>query len=373
MTNPRNLYEVLGVSPQASQDDIKKAFRKKAIQFHPDKNPGDKEAEKKFKELNAAHEVLGDPDKRSAYDRMGHDAFHQHQSGGGFSDQGGAGFSDFSSIFEDFFADFTGGRSRGPREPQKGSDVAFDVSLTLEDVFRDKSIDLTIPMWDGCQSCDATGSQSKAKAQSCKECRGQGRVFYQRGFFAQEAECRQCQGAGSVVTDPCSSCKGMGRVRSKKTISVTLPAGVDDGQAVRFSKKGEAGVRGSGAGDLYIKVHLKAHAFFQRQGLDLLCHYPVSMTTAALGGVIEVPIIDGGSVEVTIKEGLQPGETIVVKQKGMAYGVKRGDLQVIADVYVPIQLNDKQKALLKDFSEEEKNKTSRVKTFFQRIKDWVSS
>lgn len=372
----QNFYAILGVSSTATPSEIKKAYHKKALKYHPDKNPGDKEAEKNFKEINAAHEILSDPKKREAYDRMGHAAFQQSQGGGheGFSQ--GFDSGDFSSIFEDLFSDFVGGgRSKAPQSSPTGGDVYYQVAISLEEAFRGLSTEIQFPTYVACGTCASTGSKSKSKPKTCSSCRGRGRVHTQRGLFAVEMECRSCQGMGAVVSDPCSDCKGSGRVRSQKKLNVSIPAGIHDQSQIRISEKGESGIRGGSFGDLYVQVHIKSHDLFQRKDNHLYFRYPISMTLAALGGEIEVPVIEGETVKIKIPEGTQYGQNIVVRQKGMSQlnRSQRGDMYIQAEIYIPVQLNSKQKTLLNEFQEEEKNKTPEANGFFSKIKGFLKN
>ncbi len=372
----QNFYTLLGVSSTATAAEIKKAYHKKALQYHPDKNPGDAEAEKKFKEVNLAHEVLSDPKKREAYDRMGHSAFQNQQGGGGYEGFHGFGEGDFSSIFEDLFSDFVGGgRSRSPQSSQKGGDLHYQIAVSLEESFSGISTEIQFPTYSPCSTCQETGSKSKAKPKSCGSCRGRGRVHVQRGLFAIETECKACHGMGSTISDPCSDCKGEGRTRGQKKLSISIPAGIHDQSQIRMSGKGEAGKRGGSSGDLYVQVHIKPHELFERKDNDLYCDYPVSMTLAALGGDIEIPCIDGQTVTVKIPEGTQYNQKIVVRHKGMSQlnRSQRGDLCVMAKIYIPVQLTAKQKVSLQDFHEEEKNKTHEAKGFFSKFKKFVKN
>jgi molecular chaperone DnaJ len=372
----KNLYTILDINSGATAKEIKKAYHQKALKYHPDKNPGDKEAERLFKEVNAAHEILGDPEKRAAYDRMGHDAFYQRQSGGheGFS-HGGFESSDFSSIFEDLFSDFVGGRNKAPQSSQRGGDVYYQIEISLEEAFRGIATEVQFASWVPCGTCQETGSKSKSKPKACTSCRGRGRVHVQRGLFAVEMACPQCQGMGAVVSDPCSDCKGEGRTRSQKKLNVTVPAGIHDESQIRISQKGEAGVRGGPSGDLYVKVDIKPHDLFQRKDNDLYCLYPVSMSLAALGGEIDVPSIDGETLKIKIPQGTQYGQNIMIRGKGMSQvnRTQRGNFYVKAEVYTPVQLTAKQKDLLNDFQEEEVNKTPEAKGFFKKIKQFVKN
>jgi molecular chaperone DnaJ len=372
-----NLYSILGISSGATPKEIKKAYHQKALKYHPDKNPGDKEAEKIFKEVNSAHEILSDPKQREIYDRMGHAAFQQNQGGGRSDFSEGFGAGDFSSIFEDLFSDFSGGgRNKTPQSSQKGGDVHYQITISLEDAFRGIPTEIQFPSYVPCTTCQETGSKTKAKPKACSACRGRGRVHSpRRGLFAVEMECRPCQGVGTIISDPCVECKGSGRIRAQKKINVSIPAGIHDQSQIRVSQKGEAGLRGGPLGDLYVQVHIKPHDLFQRKDNDLYFRYPVSMTLAALGGEIEVPTIDGETVSIKIPEGTQYAQNITVRSKGMSQlnRTQRGDMYIQAEVYTPVHLTSKQKTLLNDFQEEEKNKTPEAQGFFNKIKNFVKN
>src|SRR5690349_16776273 len=309
----RDYYAVLGVTRSCTEVELKAAFRKLALQHHPDRNPGDKECEHRFKEINEAYDVLKDGDKRAAYDRFGHAAF-EHGGGHGF----GADFaSTFSDIFEDLFG--MGGRRGGARGTgrERGQDLRYNMEISLEEAFAGKTAQIRIPTPVTCEACSGTGAETGTKPKACPHCGGAGRVRHQQGFFTLERTCPGCQGRGQVIEDPCPSCSGSGRVSRERTLSVNIPAGVEDGTRIRLAGEGEAGVRGGPAGDLYIFLSLAAHAFFQRDGADLFCRVPISMAAAALGGEIEVPTIDGKRARVQITEGTQTGKQFRLKGKGM--------------------------------------------------------
>ena len=373
----QNFYTILDVSSTATASEIKKAYHKKALKYHPDKNPGDKEAEKHFKEVNFAYEVLSDPKKRESYDRVGHSAFQNQQSGGGYEGfSHGFGEGDFSSIFEDLFSDFVGGgRAQSPKTSQKGGDLHYQIAISLEESFSGITTEIQFPTYGACSTCQETGSKSKSKPKACGACRGRGRVHVQRGLFAIETECKSCHGMGTTISDPCTDCKGEGRVRAQKNLSISIPAGIHDQSQIRVSQKGEAGKRGGTSGDLYVQVHIKPHELFERKDNDLYCHYPIAMTLAALGGEIKIPCIDGESATVKIPEGTQYDQKILLRNKGMSQlnRSQRGDLYVLAKIYIPVQLTEKQKISLQEFHEEEKNKTQEVKGFFNKIKKFVKN
>lgn len=381
MASKKDLYEILGVARTAKPEEIKKAYRKLALKHHPDKNPGNAQAERLFKEIASAYEILSDPKKRTAYDQMGDAAFDGRGAGAGsgdFSDffQGGfQGGGDFSNIFEDILSGFMGGDrpKQRTRTAHRGKDIVFQTSITLEEAFRGLETSLEFPTSISCESCSGSGAAQGSKPVTCSACRGTGAVRLQRGFLTIEQPCSQCQGEGLFLENPCGPCKGLGRVRKKRTLKVTIPAGIEDGSQIRISHKGEAGLRGGPAGDLYVKVHIKPHDIFQRDGANLLCPYPVSVTLAALGGSIDVPLIEGDSMSVTIPEGTQFDDAIVVKGKGMSqlHRTQRGNLYIHTMLYVPINLTKKQKELLKEVAEAESNKTQQAKGFFAHLKKFL--
>jgi len=343
------------------------------MKCHPDRKPGDKNAEKQFKEAAEAYEILSDPQKKQQYDQFGHAAFAQ---GGGFNpnDFGGGGAS--SDIFNDIFGDFFGGgrRQQKPDMSQPGGDVRYDVSLTLEEAFKGVSKKVSYRVNGKCAPCKGTGSKDKNAFQNCSTCRGQGRIRMQQGFFMMEQTCHTCQGAGKIIKDPCASCRGQGRFAQQKTTEVKIPAGVEDDVRVRMSDAGESGLRGGPAGDLYVYVNVKPHKVFTRRGSDLLCKIPMPMIDCALGAEIEVPLIEGGSQKATIPVGTQSGSQIKVRGKGMSVLQRqtRGDLVIECQVETPVNLSDKQTSLLKEFKEESKNRNNSPdsKGFFGRLKEW---
>lgn len=379
----KDFYAILEVNRNASESEIKAAFRKLARKYHPDKNPGDKQAEQKFKELGAAYEVLSDPQKKAAYDRLGHQAFTEGAAGGaggeGFYGFGGEGFS---SIFDDFLAEFMGGgggsgRSRRARPEGAhvaGKDVQFRVAITLEEAFSGVQTDVEFPTLLACTQCQGSGGKAGSKPMTCTTCRGHGVVHMQRGFLTVEQACPACHGQGQTIKDPCNDCKGQGRVRGRRTVTVKIPAGIDEGSRVRLSGKGEDGARGGPAGDLYVHVQLKAHDLFQREGTSLHCRYPVSMIAATLGSEIQVPTLDGETVALTVPAGTQPGDRLTLRGKGMPSlrGGARGHLYVQADVYTPVNLSKRQREILQEFSQEERNATDTAQGFFTTLKNFVT-
>jgi molecular chaperone DnaJ len=369
----RDYYDVLGVKKNADEAALKAAFRKAAMQCHPDKNPGDKAAEHKFKELNEAYQVLSDSQKRAAYDRFGHQAFEHGGAGGpgGF----GEGFaSSMSDIFEDLFGDMMGrGRRGGGRG--RGADLRTDVEIALEEAYRGKTASVRMPTPVTCDVCSGSGAKPGSKPRACATCGGHGRVRAMQGFFAIERTCPTCQGRGEVIEDPCSACKGQGRVTKDRTLSVNIPAGVEDGTRIRLAGEGEAGAKGGPAGDLYIFLSVRAHPFFQRDGADLYCRVPISMVTAALGGEFEVPTLDGGTAKVKVPEGAQSGKQFRLRGKGMPVLRSRdvGDLYIQAVVETPQNLTRRQRELLREFEKESSRETQPESAgFFGKMKDFFA-
>jgi molecular chaperone DnaJ len=357
MSKP-DYYETLGVSRNASADEMKKAFRKLAMQYHPDKNPGDHAAEAKFKEINEAYDVLRDDQRRAAYDRFGHAAFEQGGAGGfgGGFDFGSAFGGGLGDIFEEMFGDIMGGgRGRGgQQQAPRGADVRYNMTISMEEAFRGAEKQIKIASSAVCEECKGQGCAAGTQPTVCSTCEGHGRVRAQQGFFTIERTCPSCQGAGRVIKDPCRACRGQGRVRQEKTLAVSVPAGVEDGTRIRLSGEGEAGVRGGFAGDLYVILSVAPHPLFQREGAHLYCRVPIPMTLAALGGAIEVPTIDGEKAEVRIEAGTQSGKQVCVRRKGMSvlHSSSRGDLYVEFSVETPSKLSKRQKELLEEFAKE---------------------
>ena len=369
----RDYYEVLGVVKTASDSEMKVAFRKLAMQFHPDRNPGNKEAELQFKELNEAYQVLSDGQKRAAYDRFGHAAFSQGGGAAGFGNE----FGDFmSDIFDNFFGGAQqggGGRGRGQGR-ERGADLRYNLEISLEEAFTGKTEAIRIPTSVACEVCAGTGAKAGSKPRQCPTCAGYGRVRAAQGFFAIERTCVTCQGRGEVIDDPCQACAGAGRLTRERQLSVNVPAGVDDGLRIRLAGEGEAGLRGGPAGDLYIFLSMKPHPLFQRDGADLFCRAPISMVTAALGGEIGVPTIDGGTAQVKVPAGTQTNRQFRLRSKGMPVLRSRdvGDLHIQVFVETPQNLSRRQKELLAEFqtaSSEENSPESAG--FFSRIKEFI--
>ena len=382
----RDYYEVLGVGRTADEKDLKSAYRKLAKQFHPDANPGDKTAEAKFKEINEAYDVLKDPQKKAAYDRFGHQAFEGGGMGAAGRGPGGAGFgpefnSSMSDIFEDLFGDFMGGgggrggggRARGGRGgggASRGADLRYNMEINLTEAFTGKTAQIRVPSSVSCETCSGTGSKPGSSPKTCSTCGGQGAVRSQSGFFTVERTCPTCQGRGQVISDPCAACGGQGRVTKERTLSVNIPAGVEDGTRIRLANEGEAGLRGGPSGDLYIFLSVRPHEFFQRDGSDLFCKVPVSMTAAAMGGEIEVPTIDGKKARVTIPEGTQTGKQFRLKGKGMPVlrSAQTGDMYIQVAVETPVNLTRRQRELLKEFEKEARNNSPESEGFFAKAR-----
>jgi molecular chaperone DnaJ len=374
----RDYYEVLGVSRAATETELKTSFRKLAMQFHPDKNPGDASAEVKFKEINEAYQVLSDAQKRGAYDRFGHAAFQQGGGGGpGFGNE----FGDFmSDIFDTFFGDARQGGGRGGRGPggrERGADMRYNLEITLEEAYNGRAETITIPSSISCEVCSGSGAKAGSKPRTCPTCGGAGRVRAAQGFFSIERTCPNCHGRGEVIDDPCPNCGGAGRVTRERTLSVNVPAGVEDGTRIRLAGEGEAGVRGGPPGDLYIFLSVKPHPLFQRDGADLFCQVPISLVTAALGGEFTVPTLDGSDAKVKVPEGTQTGKQFRLRGKGMTVLRSRdmGDLYIQVMVETPQNLTRRQRELLLEFERESSGEThpessgffSRVREFFDGI------
>ena len=348
----RDFYEVLGVSRDASERDIKKAYKRLAMKFHPDRNQGDESAAEKFKEVKVAYEILTDSQKKAAYDQYGHAAFEQGGMGGGGGFGGGHG--DFGDIFGDVFGDIFGGgrRGGGQQRAQRGSDLRYNMELTLEEAVRGVSKEIEVPTLVECDTCDGSGAKKGSSAQTCGTCHGHGQVQMRQGFFAVQQTCPTCNGKGKIIKDPCNSCHGQGRKQKTKTLNVKIPAGVDTGDRIRLSGEGEAGEQGAPAGDLYVQVHVKEHNIFERDGNNLYCEVPVSFSMAALGGEVEVPTLDG-RVNLKVPEETQTGRMFRMRGKGVK-GVRGGgvgDLIVKLVVETPVKLSSRQKELLREFEE----------------------
>src|SRR6201747_3228997 len=372
MSTKRCYYETLEVERTADDSKLKAAFRKLAMKWHPDKNPGDASSEVRFKEINEAYEVLKDGDKRAAYDRFGHAAFEQGGGGPGF----GAGFaSSFSDIFEDLFgmAGQRGGRGGGR---ERGADLRYNMEITLEEAFQGKTAQIEIPVSVTCESCSGAGAKAGTKPKTCSMCGGAGRVRQAQGLFNLERTCPGCQGRGQMIEDPCPSCAGSGRVTRDRSLSVNIPQGVEDGTRIRLAGEGEAGVRGGPPGDLYIFLSLAAHAVFPRDGADRHCRVPISMVAAALGGEFEVPTIDGGKTRVKVPEGTQSGRRFPVQQKGMPVlrSKQMGDMYVQVMVETPQSLTKRQRELLAEFEKlSSKDTQPEAAGFFGKFKQFFGN
>lgn len=369
-----DFYETLGVSRDADEKTLKSAFRKRAMQYHPDRNPGDQSAEAKFKELNEAYETLKDPQKRAAYDRFGHEAFtngHGRAGPGGYSADFGSSMSD---IFEEFFGDVMGGR-RGSRSSGRGADLRFNMEVSLEDAYHGKTAEIRVPSSVTCKSCTGSGAKPGTSPVTCNTCGGAGRVRASQGFFSVERTCPSCQGRGQVIADPCTSCGGAGRVAQERTLSVNIPAGIEDGTRIRLAGEGDAGTNGAAAGDLYIFISVTPHEFFQREGADIFCRVPISMTTAALGGQFEVATVDGTKTRVKIPEGTQAGKQFRLKGKGMPVlrSSQQGDMYIQVLIETPQNLSRRQRELLEEFERESSAKNSPESSgFFGRMRDFFT-
>lgn len=373
----RDFYEILGVSKSASADELKTAYRKLAMKHHPDRNPGDKTAEQNFKEINEAYDVLKDDQKRAAYDRFGHAAFEQ----GGPRGPADFGFSGgFADIFDEMFGEFMGGGRRSQGGPSRGSDLRYNLEISLEEAFRGKQTTIRVQTLVACEQCKGSGAEAGSRPIACPTCYGRGRVRAQQGFFTIERPCATCQGAGRVIENPCKACGGQGRARREKTLSVNIPAGVEDGTRIRLASEGEAGIRGAPPGDLYIFTSVRQHRIFQRDGANLYCRVPIPITTAALGGTIEVPSLDGSRARVTVPPGTQSGHTFRLRSKGMTVlrSAARGDMLIEAVVETPRNLNKRQQELLREFEKAgESSKThpesegffAKVKEFFEDLRE----
>ena len=368
----RDFYDVLGVNKSASPEELKSAYRKLAVKHHPDKNPGNKASEDKFKEAGEAYGVLSDAEKKQNYDNFGHAAF---EGGGGGRQSSGFGGADFSDIFEDFFGDFSGGgRSRGRGGTNnRGSDLRYDLSITLEEAYEGKKQDIKFSTTEKCNTCKGNGSKPGHTPDRCTVCGGNGKVRSNQGFFTVQQTCPQCQGTGEEITNPCTDCNGQGNKQTSKKISVTIPKGVDDGTRIRLAGKGEAGVKGGASGDLYLFVNVHSHSLFKRSDENLFFEFPISIADAALGVTIEIPTINGGRAKIKIPDGTQNGKQFRLKGKGMPYirGSGNGDLYVQVNTEVPISLNKEQKELLEKFREIENEKSNpSIKKFFEKAKNF---
>ena len=374
----QDYYQTLGVSRSAGDDEIKKAYRKLAMKYHPDRNPGDKAAEEKFKDVQKAYDTLSDKEKRAMYDQIGHAAFEQGAGaggfGGGFGGFGGAQGFDFSDIFSQMFG---GGGGGARQQDYQGADLQYAVEITLEEAARGTRRRITIPTHEECGVCHGSGAKPGTTASTCATCRGSGTVHIRQAIFQMQQTCPACHGSGKEIRDPCVKCRGEGRVKTAKTVEVNIPAGIDDGQRIRLPGEGEPGRNGAPSGDLYVVVHVKAHKIFERNGLDLHCELPVSFTVAALGGEVEVPTLEG-KVKLTIPKETQTGRRMRVKGKGIKSlrSSATGDLYCHVLVETPVNLTDRQKELLEEFEKIstglDRSQTPRKKSFWDKVEDKVN-
>lgn len=366
----RDYYDVLNCKKGAAATEIKASYRRLAMELHPDRNPGDHTAEVKFKEINEAYDVLKDDQKRAAYDRFGHAAFEQ---GNGRAQGSPFDFaSSFTDVFDDLFGEFMGGKQR--RRQNRGGDLRYNLEITLEDAFKGRATQIKVPTAVACETCGGTGAEPGSKPEQCPTCSGIGKVRAQQGFFTIERTCPQCRGSGRIVRKPCKPCHGSGQVQKERTLSVDVPPGVEEGTRIRLSGEGQAGMNGGPAGDLYIFLSVVPHPIFQRDGHDLHCRVPVSFVTAALGGAIEVPTVDGGRAKIAIPEATQSGRQFRLRSKGMPVlrgGGMQGDLYVEVAVETPAKLSKKQKELLKAFEKESAEGTNpESESFLAKLKDF---
>ncbi|HRA78839.1 MAG TPA: molecular chaperone DnaJ [Burkholderiaceae bacterium] len=371
----RDYYEVLGVAKNATDDELKKAYRKLAMKYHPDRNPDSKDGEEKFKEVKEAYEMLADPAKREAYDRFGHAGVDPNTGFGGGA--GGQGFGGFADVFGDIFGDIFGGQRAGGGRSNvyRGADLRYAMEVSLEQAANGYASEIRVPSWEGCTACNGSGAKPGTKPKVCHGCGGQGAVRVQQGFFSIQQTCPTCHGSGKVIPEPCTSCDGVGRVKKNKTLEVKIPAGIDDGMRIRSAGNGEPGLNGGPPGDLYVEIHVKEHPVFQRDGDDLHCEVPIGITTAALGGKVQIPTLSGRA-EIELPEGTQSGKQFRLRGKGIK-GIRSsypGDLYAHVVVETPVRLTDKQKQLLQELeaslkdpkhSPQTKGWMDKVKDFFQ--------
>lgn len=372
----RDYYESLGLDRNASDEDIKKAYRKLAMKHHPDRNPDNKNAEEKFKEIKEAYEILSDSEKRAAYDQYGHAGVDPNVGAGGF--RGGAGFGDFADAFGDIFGDIFGGRSGGGRSSvQRGSDLRYNLEITLEEAAHGCEKEIRIPRHEVCDVCHGSGAKPGTSPVTCQTCGGQGQVRVSQGFFSLQQTCPTCHGTGKQIKDPCSKCHGSGYEKKMRTLNVKIPAGVDSGMRIRLSGEGEPGVNGGPSGDLFVVPHIKPHPVFERDGMDLHCEMPISFATAALGGQVEIPTLDG-MANMKIPAETQSGKTFRLRGKGIKniHGNDRGDLMCHVVVETPVKLNERQKELLREFDEisagSKTTQNPRAKSFMDKLREFFN-
>jgi molecular chaperone DnaJ len=370
----RDYYTVLGVQRDASEEDLKKSYRKLAMKFHPDRNPGDQTAEEKFKEAKEAYEILSDASKRAAYDQFGHAGVDPSLRGGGPGPEGFGGFAEaFGDIFGEIFGQQRGGR--GGNGVFRGADLRYNLEISLEDAARGAEVEIRIPKLEACETCRGTGAKPGTQPKSCPTCQGRGEVRVSQGFFSLQQTCPQCRGSGKIIPEPCSACSGAGRVRKHKTLSVKIPAGVDQDDRIRLTGEGEAGVNGGPPGDLYVVINLKPHAVFQREGADLHCELPISFATAALGGELDIPTLDGHA-KVKIPAETQTGQVFRLKNKGIrpVRGSVTGDLYCHVSIETPVKLTARQKEILREFDaitqQNPDAHSPRQKNFFDKVKEF---
>ncbi|MDP3959392.1 MAG: molecular chaperone DnaJ [Pseudorhodobacter sp.] len=370
----RDYYEILGAARSASADELKKAYRTQAKALHPDSNSSNPNAEAQFKDLNEAYDVLKDPDKKAAYDRYGHAAFEGGRGGGGGHGGQGDFASAFSDVFEDLFGDFMGGGRGGNARAraQRGSDLRYNLRVTLEEAFKGIQKTISVPASVACESCRGSGAEGGAQPVTCPTCSGMGKVRAQQGFFTVERTCPTCNGMGQIVKNPCKACGGAGRVEKERSLAVNIPAGVETGTRIRLAGEGEAGMRGGPSGDLYIFLEVKDHSLFQRDGVHLFCRVPISIATAAMGGEVEVPTIDGGSSRVKVPAGSQTGKQMRLRAKGMPAlrGGGAGDMLIELAVETPVNLTARQKELLREFEKLSEENNPEGTSFFSRVKSF---
>jgi len=375
LANKRDFYEILGIAKNATDDEIKKAYRKMAMKYHPDRNPDSKDAEANFKEAKEAYEMLSDPQKKAAYDQYGHAGVDPNM--GGFGGAGAQGFGDaFGDIFGDIFGNARGGGGRSGPQVYRGSDLRYSMEISLEEAAKGHETQIRVPGWNNCEVCTGSGAEPGTKVETCSTCGGQGQVRVSQGFFSMQQTCPKCRGQGQFIPKPCKKCNGEGKIKQQKTLEVKIPAGIEDGMRIRLSGHGEPGVNQGPPGDLYVEVHIKAHSVFERDGDDLHFQMPISFATACLGGTVEVPTL-AGKASFDVAEGTQTGRTFRLRGKGIK-GIRStipGDLYVHVQIETPIKLNEQQRQLIRDFdgslksdsfkhNPQEKGWFDRVKQFF---------